>query len=232
MAISGLHIGLASLFAYVLIRWSIPVHMMKRCPAQHFALAGGMLAAFCYALIAGLSIPTQRAVIMLSVLCAMLLIRRNHRPVDALGFALIAVLIADPLSVLSAGFWFSFSAVAVIFISLRSDALPEAQEAASSKYSFRWRVFSILKHWLRLQLLISLFLLPLSLFMFQQVSLISPVANLLLIPYVSFLVVPLVLAAIIFSFPAPYISHLLFGPGSVVAGSDMAFTGFSIRAAL
>ena len=210
MAISGLHIGLASLFAYVLIRWSIPVHMMKRCPAQHLALAGGMLAAFCYALIAGLSIPTQRAVIMLSVLCAMLLIRRNHRPVDALGFALIAVLIADPLSVLSAGFWFSFSAVAVIFISLRSDALPEAQEAASSKYSFRWRVFSILKHWLRLQLLISLFLLPLSLFMFQQVSLISPVANLLLIPYVSFLVVPLVLAAIIFSFPAPYISHLLF----------------------
>jgi competence protein ComEC len=210
MAISGLHIGLASLFAYVLIRWCIPVHIMKRCPAQHVALAGGMLAAFCYALIAGLSIPTQRAVIMLSVLCAMLLIRRNHRPVDALGFALIAVLIADPLSVLSAGFWFSFSAVAVIFISLRSDDLPEAQEAASGEYSFRWRVLSILKHWLRLQLLISLFLLPLSLFMFQQVSLISPVANLLLIPYVSFLVVPLVLAAIIFSFPAPYISHLLF----------------------
>ena len=209
MAISGLHIGLASLFAYVLIRWMLPVYFMKRCPAQHFALAGGMLAAFSYALIAGLSIPTQRAVIMLSVLSFMILLRRNHRPVDALGFALIVVLIADPLSVLSAGFWFSFSAVAVIFISLSSPALLQGHGETAVEYSFFRRVLMILKRWLRLQLLISLFLLPLSVFMFQQVSLVSPVANLLLIPYISFLVVPLVLIAIIFSYPAPYVSLLL-----------------------
>lgn len=210
MAISGLHIGLASLFAYLLIRWAIPVYLMKRYPAQHIALAGGMLAAFLYALIAGLSIPTQRAVIMLSVLCVMLLARRNHRPVDALGFALMAVLIADPLSVLSAGFWFSFSAVAVIFISLGSSKQSEVSAKIKVEYSFWRRVAAVLKQWVRLQLLISLFLLPLSLFMFQQVSLVSPVANLLLIPYVSFLIVPLVLAAIVVSFPLPYISDQLF----------------------
>jgi competence protein ComEC len=210
MAISGLHIGLASLFAYLLIRWAIPVYLMKRYPAQHIALAGGMLAAFLYALIAGLSIPTQRAVIMLSVLCVMLLARRNHRPVDALGFALMAVLIADPLSVLSAGFWFSFSAVAVIFISLRSSHLSEVSATPKAEYSSWWRVVAVLKQWVRLQLLISLFLLPLSLYMFQQVSLVSPVANLLLIPYVSFLIVPLVLAALVVSIPLPYISELLF----------------------
>ena len=44
LAISGLHIGLASLFAYVLIRWMLPVYFMKRCPAQHIALAGGVVA--------------------------------------------------------------------------------------------------------------------------------------------------------------------------------------------
>ena len=205
MAISGLHIGLASLFAYVLIRRLVPVFVMKHIPAQHVALIGGMLTASLYALVAGLSIPTQRAIIMLFVLSLMLLIRRNHRPLDALGFALLLVLLIDPVAVLSAGFWFSFSAVAVIFISLS-----RAQTQAGFDDSFWGRVKAVLKQWLRLQLLISLFLLPLSLFMFQQASLVSPLANLLLIPYVSFLVVPLVLLAIIFSLFWPALSAMLF----------------------
>ncbi len=205
MAISGLHIGLASLFVYVLVRRIVPVCVMKRVPAQHIALLVGMFSALSYALLAGLSIPTQRAIIMLFVLSLMLLIRRNHRPIDALGFALILVLLIDPLAVLSAGFWFSFSAVAVIFISISA-----AQKQFDMNASFWQKLIVVLKQWVRLQLLISLFLLPLSLFMFQQVSLVSPLVNLLLIPYVSFLVVPLVLLAIIFSFIMPYFSDVLF----------------------
>lgn len=205
MAISGLHIGLASLFAYVLIRRLVPVPVMKHIPAQHVALIGGMVMASLYALVAGLSIPTQRAIIMLFVLSLMLLSRRNHRPLDALGFALLLVLLIDPIAVLSAGFWFSFSAVAVIFISIS-----RAQKQAGFDASLWGKVKATLKQWIRLQLLISLFLLPLSLFMFQQVSLVSPLANLLLIPYVSFLVVPLVLLAIIFSLLWPSFSDLLF----------------------
>lgn len=209
MAISGLHIGLASLFGYVLIRRLVPVVVMKKIPAQHIALVGGMLAAFLYALIAGLSIPTQRAVIMLFVLSLMLLIRRNHRPIDALGLALVLVLLIDPLAVLSAGFWFSFSAVAVIFISItRGHSKTLENEAFWHKLFASLRV--ILKQWIRLQLLISIFLLPLSLFMFQQVSLVSPLVNLLLIPYVSFLVVPVVLLAIIFFFVQTSFSAWLF----------------------
>ncbi|MDT8281479.1 MAG: DNA internalization-related competence protein ComEC/Rec2 [Gammaproteobacteria bacterium] len=215
MAISGLHIGLASLFAYFLIRRLVPVVVIKRFPAQHVALLAGLLLAFLYALMAGFSISTQRAMIMLSVLSLMLLIRRNHRPVDALGFALFLVLLIDPLAAMSAGFWFSFSAVAVIFISLTStqavkdvadsDQAMIAADLSRSAFSTRVINFAhtfmrLLRQWVRLQLLISLFLLPLSLFMFQQGSLISPLVNLLLIPYVSFLVVPVVLLAIICSF--------------------------------
>ena len=211
MAISGLHIGLASMFAYFLIRRIVPEFVMKRIPAQHVALAAGMFTAFLYALIAGLSISTQRAIIMLFVLSVMIMIRRNHRPVDALGFALMLVLLIDPLAVLSAGFWFSFSAVAVIFISITS-----AQKPAADQVSFFSRLKLILKQWIRLQLLISLFLLPMSLFMFQQVSLVSPVANLLLIPYVSFLVVPVVLLAIICSFLLPPLSDVLFSTAAAL----------------
>ncbi|VAW52154.1 DNA internalization-related competence protein ComEC/Rec2 [hydrothermal vent metagenome] len=205
MAISGLHIGLASLFVYVLVRRIVPARAMKYVPAQHIALLFGMLSALLYALIAGLSIPTQRAITMLFVLSLMLLIRRNHRPIDALGFALLSVLLIDPLAILSAGFWFSFSAVAVIFIGVSN-----AKKQFGVNVSLWQKIFAVLKQWIRLQLLISLFLLPLSLFMFQQVSLVSPLVNLLLIPYVSFLVVPLVLLAIICFFIMPFFSDMLF----------------------
>jgi len=220
MAISGLHIGLAAFFAYALIRRLVPVFVMKRIPAQHIALGGGFLVALLYAMVAGLSIPTQRAIIMLFVLSVMMLMRRNHRPLDALGFALLLVLLLDPLAVLSVGFWFSFSAVAVIFITLNSSSL-SADDVITGKnknawyYSVWFKVRSTLKQWVRLQLLITLFLLPLSLFMFQQVSLVSPIANLLLIPYVSFLVVPVVLVAIVCAFVLPAFAEVLF---SLAAG--------------
>ncbi len=205
MAISGLHIGLAALFSYVLIRRMTPVVIMKRIPAQHVALVGSMLIALLYAMTAGLSIPTQRAIIMLFILTVMMLIRRNNRPVDSLGFALFVVLLVDPLAVLSAGFWFSFSAVAVIFISICKGKTDDTGN--TSVFS---RINTVLKNWLKLQFLISVFLLPLSFFMFQQASLVSPLANLLLIPYVSFLVVPVVLLAIVASFVFPGISEQLF----------------------
>lgn len=230
MAISGLHIGLAALFAYFLTRRLAPAFVIKRFPAQHIALLAGLLVAFLYALIAGFSISTQRAMIMLLVLSLMLLIRRNHRPVDVLGFALFLVLLIDPLATMSAGFWFSFSAVAVIYISLTSTE-PVIDPADSDQAVIRtdldntdlstatlftrllnygYTFMRLLRHWLRLQLMISLFLLPLSLFIFQQVSLISPLVNLLLIPYVSFLVVPVVLLAIICSFIFSPVAEMLF----------------------
>ena len=211
MAISGLHIGLAALFAYVLIRRTLPVFIMKRIPAQHVALTGGMLIALLYALIAGLSIPTQRAIIMLFVLALMMLIRRNTRPVDSLGLAMVFILLLDPTAILSAGFWFSFSAVAVIYISLIT-----TDNQNTVNVSYLARVYLTLKQWMKLQLMISVFLLPLSVFMFQQGSLISPVANFILIPYVSFLVVPVILLAIVCSFLFQGVAEALFNLATIL----------------
>ncbi|NOR41867.1 MAG: DUF4131 domain-containing protein, partial [Gammaproteobacteria bacterium] len=95
MAISGLHIGLAALFGYVLFRRIVPVFVIRRIPAQHVALVAGLFIAFLYALVAGLSITTQRAIIMLFAVSMLMLVRHNHRPFDVLGFALIVILVID-----------------------------------------------------------------------------------------------------------------------------------------
>ena len=185
MAISGLHIGLAAAFGYWLVRRLVPAALMKHVPAQHLGMVGGLSLALVYALLAGLSIPTQRALIMLVCFVGMLLFRRSSSPLNAMAVALLAILLWDPVAVLSPGFWFSFLAVAVIFY-VFSGRLQQRNG---------WR--TRLQQWGWMQVSIALALFPFSLLLFQQTSLVSPLANLILVPYVSFLVVPLVLLALL-----------------------------------
>jgi competence protein ComEC len=134
-------------------------------------------AALGYAALAGFAVPTQRALIMLAVVLGGMLARRHVRPTHALSAALLAVLAWDPTAVLAPGFWLSFAAVAVLF----ATALPRA---AVDPW---WRRAC------RSQLAIAVGLLPLVVLFFQQASLVAPAANLVAVPLVGTLVVPLTL---------------------------------------
>ncbi len=85
------------------------------------------------------------------------------------------ILMLDPFAVLAAGFWLSFAAVACI--------LYVAQYRQPAR---KWL-------WLHIHLWIAVGLTPLLLLFFQETSLIAPLANLLAVPVISFLVVPLLL---------------------------------------
>ena len=193
MAISGLHIGLAAAFGFWLVRWLTPVRVMQRVSAQQLAISAGLVVAVIYALLAGLSIPTQRALLMLFCFAGAWLLKRNFRALDALATALLIILVWDPVSILSAGFWFSFLAVFMIFYVF----------TGRLNASNRW------KQWGWMQLSIALGLFPVSLLLFQQTSLVSPLANLVMVPYVSFLVVPLILLAMLVSPLSTLLSNYL-----------------------
>ncbi len=221
MAISGLHIGLAYLFGYLFGRWLfamlLPSGWLQRLPAQYSGIVLGLGVAVLYALLAGLSIPTQRALIMLVSFALATLLKRHFRSTDALGLALFLILVRDPLSVLSPGFWFSFIAVAVIFYTLTdhhavsfslAGEVDQPNYQQSHQQSLWQRLRGKIQLWIKLQWMITLALFPLSLYLFQQSSLIAPVANLILVPYVSFLVVPFVLVALFFYPFLPGVSEL------------------------
>jgi competence protein ComEC len=99
-------------------------------------------------------------------------------PAQALGLAAAVIVLVDPLAVLAAGFWLSFGGVAA----LRLVLAPRAGERAW------WRELP------RAQLALSLALLPLTAWLFGQGSLVGPFANLLAVPWIGFVVVPLVVA--------------------------------------
>lgn len=183
VAISGLHIGLVAGFAWWLVlrlvRFNSRLCLWR--PAQDFAAVAALCVATAYAALAGFSIPTQRALIMIAVFMLAWLWRRRATSFDSLCLALLLVLLWDPMAVLAPGFWLSFTAVAVIFASLTGQL----------------QAVTYLRQWGRLQLAISLGLLPLLVILFGRVSLVAPLANLLAIPWVSFVSVPLVFIAML-----------------------------------
>ena len=183
IAISGLHISLIAGIVFFFARrlWSLPGTTVLRLPAPLFAAVCALLSACVYAALAGFVIPTQRALIMLAVAMSGVLLRRRFPPSQLLAFALLAVLVYDPLSVMAAGFWLSFAAVAVILLAMQG-------ERAETPLLYKWGY---------LQWAIALGMLPLMLVMFQQVSLVAPAANMIAVPAFDLLVVPLTLAGVL-----------------------------------
>lgn len=210
LAISGLHIGLVAGFGF------LPVWLVWRLfPALYLWLpvriAGGVVGAMLacgYALLAGFGIPVQRALVMVLVLMAGLLLRRQIPFSVTYALALLLVLLIDPLAPLSAGFWLSFAAVALL-------AFLAGRRRRSGKASFLW-----------IQLALSVGMLPLTAGFFGSVSLASPFANLLAIPYVTLLVVPLVLLGVLFSGFMPWVAEGLWQLAAILLDWLMGILGW------
>lgn len=179
ISISGLHITMLSglVFALVLFGWRRSERLLLWIPARKAATVAGVIAALLYALVAGFSVPTQRTLYMLSVFALALWSNREVSIARVLAIALVVVVLFDPWAVLAPGFWLSFGAVAVIAYAL----------GGRLRRPHWWRE-SVATQWA-----VTLGLIPLLLLMFQQISIVSPVANAFAIPLISLLVVPLTL---------------------------------------
>ena len=196
VAISGLHVTLFALLAFWVAR------TLWRClpfpgfvEREPFALSSGLVAAGGYSLLAGFSVPTQRTWVMLAVFAGARLCARHVGAGRTWSLALIAVLLFDAFAPLAAGFWLSFIAVGVI-LAIESTALSRAPR---------------IRRAITLQLSVTLALAPLTLAVFGGVSLVGIAVNLVAIPVISFLFVPLVLAGGLASWLYPSLDGLLYG---------------------
>lgn len=211
VAISGLHIGLVcGLVMWVVARvWRLSGQLQTRIPAQNVAVMAGLVAGFCYALLAGMTIPTRRAVIMLSVVALAMLLKRKPAPFELLLLALSVVLLIDPLAPLASGFWLSFCAVAVIICCVTK--LNKNTHHKNTRHNNKYSLPEKTKGWLSIQLSLSFAMAPLLLLLFHQLSLVSPLANLLAIPVIGVVVVPVALFGLcLFALGFPEAALLVF----------------------
>jgi len=176
VAISGFHVGMVGAFFALLTSgawWLLP-GLARRWPRPQAAAVVALLASIGYATAAGWELPTVRTVLMIAVLALARLLRRSSSVAQALAWAGIAVVVFDPMAVISAGFWLSFAGVAWL-----AWCLPDVGRT------------SVVKGLLAAQWVATLGLLPLTVILFGQASLAGPVANLVAIPWWSLVVVPL-----------------------------------------
>ncbi len=199
-SVSGTHITMLAALIGGLVGWGwrrLPA-LATRLPAQRAALFAGCLTAFVYVFLAGFGVPAQRTLYMLLVTALALSSGRILAPSRILTLALLVVLLIDPWAVLAAGFWLSFAAVGAL--------LYVASGLAGESRGWRER----LRAWGVLQWTASLASLPVLLLIFQQFSLVSPLANALAIPVISLLVAPLaLLAAFLPWWPILWLAHTI-----------------------
>lgn len=193
MSISGLHITMvAGLFGWLCAAiWRRIPAVANRVPAQRVAAIAAVVSALLYCLVSGFAVPAQRTFIMLCVAAFCILLGRRVAITTVLCWALLLVLLFDPFAVSSAGFWLSFGAVAfLLWISVGR---------VSVQSSWRGRSIAAGRMWLRAQIIMMLGLLPVLLVLFQQFSVVSPIANAIAIPIVSWIITPLALLAAMLS---------------------------------
>ncbi len=183
LATSGLHVMMALQLVYLCLRWT-PTPFAGRIGLV-------ILAAWCYALLAGLRPSIVRAATMVSCALCAPLVGREADSLNALGLAGVVWLLIAPHAIFEVGFQYSFGAVLFILLfygrlerrlrrlAHRAGVQPQKGWAASPLTAFSHKVLiPLLSVSLCAQMGISL----IQLYHFGYLSLLSPVANLLAVP--------------------------------------------------
>ena len=176
MVISGMHITLVAMLvialATSLVR-RIP-RLLLYLPARSWGVLAALPATLAYALLAGMGVSVQRALLMVTIAFLYALRERTLQPWLAYTSALLAVLLVQPLAALQSGFWLSFITVGALLLAYGG------RVAAPSRIELLWRP----------QLVVAFALLCPLLFLGLPQAPLAPLVNAVAIPLTDLLIVP------------------------------------------
>ena len=191
MAISGLHLSMVFAASFLFSRWYLAWLIRLIKPGQRpfilpLALLSAWICAFLYAALAGFSVATLRALLLISLVLLMRIWGLHTTLLRIWLRAVVLVLLFDPLAFLDAGFWLSCLAVLSIFAWLWR--VPPSQPSG-----WKGRMIQL---W-RFEVMLTVVLLPVTVIFFSGISVIAPLTNVIVVPLFSALVLPLALSSLL-----------------------------------
>lgn len=191
VSISGLHLTIVAFWSFLALRFLLSLFKPSRFAPYQGAALLSLGIAFFYAYLAGLSLPTKRALIMYGLAMTALLLYRPIFRLHTLALAFVIIILFDPFALLSIGFWLSFTAVTILIL--------------LSQYTLgTWKTL------LLTQFVVSIYLMPLTAHFFGEISLISPFSNLFAIPWTTIFILPPLLIGTLLLPLSPFLSSLFF----------------------
>ncbi|MBP5855472.1 ComEC/Rec2 family competence protein [Marivibrio halodurans] len=195
LAISGLHIGLAAGIVFVGLRALLAMHegTALRRPIKKWAAAAALVAAFVYLLLAGATVPTQRAFLMTGLVLIAVMLDRKAISLRLVAIAAAVVLLLAPQSVLGASFQLSFAAVTAL-VAVYEGGRPLAREEGEgdADRTARWmrRIVRYLLLIVATTLIAGAATAPFALHHFGRMANYGVIGNLLAIPLMAWMVMP------------------------------------------
>lgn len=213
IAISGLHLGIVAVFSYWLFMqvlrllghiFALPQHI------QYQWLGGVAALAICYfySVLAGSSLPTVRAMFMLALLMVFNVTKRKLNFFVFFCLSVFLFILLWPMSVLSLSFWLSFGAIAAIgFVIWR---WPQQNMGSDQQLTLSTRFRGFVFAATRFQCVLGVLMMPVVASSFSFVSIHSLLINLVAVPLVTVILVPLCLLAVFFQLVSEQLSSLVF----------------------
>jgi len=199
LAVSGLHIGLVAWAAFFLFKWGLSrfYTLPLRIDIKKAAALLTCIPVLAYVFIAGCQVSSQRAMIMVLVFLLSMILGREKEIWSTLALAGLLILAVDPHALFSMSFQLSFSAVIGILWLTPAilDRIPAPEKIKQKKVLNH--VYSYFTGLVAVCLVATIFLLPVVLFFFHRITLVTIPANLMVVPILGLWVIPLGLVSAI-----------------------------------
>ena len=182
LAIAGLHLGLVGGFVFFTVRGGLALipWVALRYPIKKITAVVTLIVLFCYLMISGAAIPTQRAFVMTGIVFVAVLIDRLRISMRICALAAMVVLVLDPASLVGVSFQMSFGAVVALI------AVYETYGARLGRFlhgrTISGKVLGYCGGVIITTMVATLGTYPYSIYHFHHLALYSPLANVIAVP--------------------------------------------------